>query len=156
MKKLICGKISHGKQPSLKVMVSLVPWKQTPWFCRGGAEHCKGAVFLLQGRAARRKPLCEWHSLPSDLELNLDPERFLWQVLESGSQIWVLARLSFLLITLTFRKRSPLSLGNQKRKIDWEGFVRIYKEDIFYWLINSFVAKSTLLKGWWQTIKRDT
>lgn len=48
------------------------------------------------------------------------------------------------MITLIFRNIFPPSLGNQKHKMNWEEFESIYKKNIFYWLINSFVAKRDL------------
>lgn len=104
-------------------------------------------------RAERRKLSRAQHSFPSDFELNLDHESIPVASCPAREPDLYLS-VALVFITLTFRKFSPLSLGKQKCKIDWERFECIYKENIFYWLINSFVAKSMLLKGWWQTINK--
>lgn len=128
---------SHGAISALDVNPMILQrevlstGKEQSSFCmKGREENAPGGAAFLPFRSA----------------IEPGSRAFLWQVLERRSQICVLAWVSFLMITLPFRKRSRLSLGSQKSKIDWEGFVRIYKEKIFSWLINSFVAKSTPLR----------
>lgn len=109
-------------------------------------------------RAERRKLSRVQQSFPSDFELNLDRESI--PVASRPAQepdLYLNVALVFM-ITLTFRKFLPLSLGKQKCKVDWEKFECTYKDNIFYWLINSFVAKSMLLEGTWLMAnnKQDT